>query len=281
MFRGKGGLYGQMLRGGLKDRSPVGIYTFRDAPPAKTTGDVAFELKVRLELNSSDGEEDQFSRFEVIVLNRLGGKPSTPVIISPESNRTTYFTLPAEILAGGDFDLYVRNLGSGHFATIDTDSLRMVASEESFDSNLLKSLGILWMLSVLVVIISICCSTFLSWPIAIVLTLLLLLGNWGIMQVSDILAPGIGNQVAQDIFGAERASEARVVSAYVEGMARVLNQMAKVLPDLSRFAAIDDIEQGITISRQTLVQPIGVLLTFGLPMLVLSYVFLRNKEVAP
>jgi hypothetical protein len=138
------------------------------------------------------------------------------------------------------------------------------------------------MLSILVVIIAIFCSTFLSWPIAIMLTLMLLLGHWTVLQLGGALAPGIGNRVATDIFGAgSTASQSRVVSSTVEAMSRMLNTLGEVLPDIGQFSAIEDIERGISISPTTLFNPITVLLTFGLPMVVLSYVILRNKEVAP
>ncbi|HEY7088432.1 MAG TPA: hypothetical protein VH518_10110, partial [Tepidisphaeraceae bacterium] len=191
--------------------------------------------------------------------------------------------IPASALAGGDFDVYVRNHSEGHYVGLQRIALSMVSSQESFDVNLFKSLSILWLLSILVVIISIFCSTFLSWPIAIVLTVVLLLGHWLVVQLGDTLAPGIGNQVATDIFGASNASasQAKVVSASVEALSKLLNQIAKVLPDIGQFSAVEDIEKGATISLQRLAEPTKVLLAFGLPMIVLSYIFLRNKEVAP
>ena len=54
-----------------------------------------------------------------------------------------------------------------------------------------------------------------------------------------------------------------------------------MLPDISQFSAIEDIERGVTISPQRLLDPLKVLLAFGLPLTVLAYVILRRKEVAP
>ena len=64
-------------------------------------------------------------------------------------------------------------------------------------------------------------------------------------------------------------------------LSRLLRGVSSVLPDISKFAAVEDIERGVTISVQRLRDPLLVLLTFGLPLLVISYVILRNKEVAP
>ncbi|HVT87761.1 MAG TPA: ABC transporter permease subunit [Tepidisphaeraceae bacterium] len=281
-FRGRTSTYGQQLRGGPAKIAPVAVYRFRGATPRSADGSAAFEIRVRIEHSGADENDIETTRFQLIAVNRKTGVAGEPIYISPESNRTTYFSLPSFSMQDGDFDVYLRDLSPGQYVNIRADVLSLVASKESFDFNLVKSLSILWMLSILVVVIAIFCSTFLSWPIAIVLTLLLLLGHWGISQLSDSLAPGIGNMVAQDLFGSvSGASQVKVVQQSVDAMARVLNQLAIILPDIGQFSAIDDIEAGITISASSLIAPMKVLATFGLPMLALSYVLLRNKEVAP
>jgi ABC-type transport system involved in multi-copper enzyme maturation permease subunit len=283
-LRARSGLYGQQLRGGKPEKSPVALFKFRGAPPRATEGSVGFEMRVGIESSGAEIEDDtEPTKLEVTIQNANPGATPQTTFIYPENNRTSYFDIPASALAGGDFDVYVRNHSEGHYVGLQRIALSMVSSQESFDVNLFKSLSILWLLSILVVIISIFCSTFLSWPIAIVLTVVLLLGHWLVVQLGDTLAPGIGNQVATDIFGASNASasQAKVVSASVEALSKLLNQIAKVLPDIGQFSAVEDIEKGATISLQRLAEPTKVLLAFGLPMIVLSYIFLRNKEVAP
>ena len=60
-----------------------------------------------------------------------------------------------------------------------------------------------------------------------------------------------------------------------------LDLMSRVLPDTSRFDAIEDIEQGISISLDTLLGAASVLAGFGISAIVLAYVILLGKEVAP
>ena len=282
-FRARQGMRGQQLRGGKPERSPVAIFRFRGAQPPISDGPVGFEMRLNIENSGADVEDEmETTRLEITVINPSAKSATAePVYVYPENNRTSYFNIPASALAGGDFDVVIRNHSEGHYVGLLRTDVNMVAAEQAFDFNLIKSLSILWLLSLLVVIISIFCSTFLSWPIAIVLTSILLLGNWLVGQLSDTLQPGIGGQVATDIFGSGDPSKAKVVSASVEAMARLLNNLARILPDISQFSAIEQIEQGVTITLPQLLAPIKVLLAFGLPMVVLSYVFLRNKEVAP
>jgi ABC-type transport system involved in multi-copper enzyme maturation permease subunit len=281
ILRARMGNYGQQLRGGKPDRSPVAVFKFRDAVPGRSDGQIGFELKCGIEQNSDESADEVAATAVEVVVAKPGGAMSNPVTIYPENNRTCYFNIPAPEVAGGEFDIHVRNSSPGHFVGLQRMSIAMAASTESFNLNLAKSLGILWMLSILVVIISLFCSTFLSWPIAIVLTLLMLLGHWGVAQLSDTLAPGIGNQIATEMFGSGDAAQSKVVSASVEALTRLLNMVAKVLPDIGQFSAIESIEGGMTITGSQLLAPLLVLLAFGVPLLVLSYVIFCWKEVAP
>ena len=73
----------------------------------------------------------------------------------------------------------------------------------------------LWLLSMLVVIIAVFCSTFLSWPIAVVCTLVILLGHWGVEQLGDASLPGVGHNIATEMnsgFGSQQASTRRLRS---------------------------------------------------------------------
>jgi hypothetical protein len=87
--------------------------------------------------------------------------------------------------------------------------------------------------------------------------------------------------VATDIFGPGSAPQSKVVSGAVEALTRLLNMIAKVLPDIGQFSAIENIERGVTIPLSHLLNPLLVLAAFGLPLLVISYVIFCWKEVAP
>ena len=84
------------------------------------------------------------------------------------------------------------------FIGLNTGSVSLISAEHSFAMNLGESLLVLWLLSILVVTIAIFSSTFLSWPIAVILTLVILLGHWGVEQLGDTLNPGVGRTVAAD-----------------------------------------------------------------------------------
>jgi hypothetical protein len=98
--------------------------------------------------------------------------------------------------------------------------------------------------------------------------------------VSDSLQPGIGAMLATDI-GAKDATQARVISAVGDGLARMLNLIAQFLPNIDVFSTGALLERNVAIPFRTLGQALLVLLLFGLPIFTLAYIRLRNKEVAP
>jgi ABC-type transport system involved in multi-copper enzyme maturation permease subunit len=275
------GLYGEQMRGG-HGKVPIAIYQFRGIyPRPDSAGRIPFELRVGIERGASGVSREATTVVQATVVNHsLPGNQRFTASVSPEINRTAFFTVPAEAVAGGNFDVQLRCLTPGQFIGVHDTSLSLVVSEHSFAFNLAKSLSVLWLMSVLVIIIAIFCSTFLSWPIAVVLTVLILLGHWGVSELGDSTAPGIGNLVATDM-GLRDPSKMHVVSDSVEALAKMLNILTKVLPDITQFSALEDIERGVSLPLSRLTDSLAVIGAFGVPLTVMAYVFLRNKEVAP
>jgi ABC-type transport system involved in multi-copper enzyme maturation permease subunit len=279
-FRGRYGMGGEQLAGSSKPTGAVAVLPFANAAPAGSAGSVPFQVRVGIERSGDDEAADKLTQIEAVAFNPATGETSPPAKLYVEANRQAIFHLPRAALESGNFEIRLRNLTDGHYLILRPDSVTMVQAMQSFDFNLIKSLLILWLMSILVTVIAIFCSTFLSWPIAIVLTLVILLGHWGVQQLSDTLQPGTGNSIAQDL-GLQDPGKAKAFTSTYEALSKSLVTVSTVLPDISQFSATEDIEKGVAISGQRLADALAVLLGFGLPMLALSYVLLRNKEVAP
>jgi hypothetical protein len=281
LFTGRQGLDGQQIHGDTPDKATVGLFPFNGLNiAADSNATVPFELRVSIENSGDDADVDAPTRIGLQARNRTTGKVVDLPDMWPENNRTAFGKIPAAALAGGNFDLIIRCLTPQHWVGLKTTSIAIVQSETSFAMNLVKSLSIIWLLTVLVISISIFSSTFLSWPIAIVLTLLILLGHWGVEELGDAAQAGLGRQFVQD-FGVRDPAQAQAISATVERLNKVLAGVSAVLPDIDRFPATEDIERGISIPSDKLFNALLATLCFGLPLSVLAYVFLKNKEVAP
>ena len=280
VFGGRIGQYGQQLKGAAPR---VAVFEFRDEQlPAKNS--YPFELRVGIESarNEEAVEEDYSTKITLDFYNRTNGNRTTQVLY-PENNRPLYFDVGAAAVVGGQFDVVMRmktagwvGLRAGKLAT-----LKLVRNDQGFAWNLIKSLTILWLMSLLVTIISIFCSTFLSWPIAVVLTLVILFGRWGAMQLGDVTDAGFGRRVAEDLVKGSNAATYRTVSDTVDVLVKTMGIVSSVLPDVSQFGALEDIQQGVAVQHATLLASLQVALGFGIPLLVLAYIFLKYKEVAP
>ncbi len=187
---------------------------------------------------------------------------------------------------GGDFDVLVRGRTPGQWLGVlvpeaRVPSVAVITANTSFLWNLFKSLFMLWLLAVLVVVIAVFCSTFLSWPIAVVLTVLLLLGRWGVNELGEAMAPGGSRGTAGSIFGIRNAAANRAVTDSLEALTGTLRTVSKVLPDVATFPLIEDIDRGVSIPGRKVLGAARTVVLYGLPLVLLTYVILRNKEVAP
>jgi hypothetical protein len=226
------------------------------------------------------------STAEITVRNRKTGALSQPVHFEPQTGRLIDVSVPAEAVAGGDFDVLVRGRTPGQLLSVrgltaSLPSITLVQAEQSFVVNLVKSLLVLWLLSILVVTIAVFCSTFLSWPIAVVLTLILLLGRWGVETLGDSLAPGGSRSIMQDLFRTRDPSKNKAATDTMEALSAVLRNVGPVLPDVSRFPAFEDIDRGVSMPLPKVRDAVLQLLLYGVPLVMLTYLVLRNKEVAP
>ncbi len=272
---------GQQLRGDTdKNEAPVGIYRFRNADLSAAGDSVPFEFRSKIERSGVEvTEAENATRVEFIFHNLKDDRDSESFRVFPESDRPAFFSVPRSAIEGGNFDVLVRSRTDGHYVGLRQISLQAVSQVNSFAYNLGKSLIVLWMLSVLVAAISIFCSTLVSWPIAVVLTLVFLLGRWCVNQVGT---PATPQQIQQDLMGA-KANEvgAEIFTGTVKGLNWLLQTVSRVLPDTEQFKATEDIERGVNIPHHTLLLALQVLAGYGAPVLILGYLRLRHKEVAP
>lgn len=267
---------------------PVADFAFRGSQvQSGKEGKVGLQIELSIERLSDfniEAAHSVYSTAQLEVVNQKTGDASGWIKFSPEVSRAQPIDVDYRFFQGGDFDVLLRNTTpSQQLGLLDGPggSIAVVSADRSFVFNLVKSLFILWMLSILVVIIAVFCSTFLSWPIAFVLTLLILLGHWGVDQLGDSLRPGSAGRSIVSTLGVNQPLPSRVLSSSVDQLSGMLRFVSIFLPDVSKFAVTEDIERGVSIPPAKVQQSLAVIFCYGLPMLVLSYVILRSKEVAP
>lgn len=275
------GKYGPQIVGDPKGEGSAADFRFENVSVPESAKTVDMRFRAGIQRGGDYDPSLPWSVVRMIVYNRDTKQTSPPIDFHPETNRDIPVPVPAEYVKGGNFDVFILGMDSGQWVGMSPTSVQLISAEHSFVVNLVKSLLLLWFFSVLVVVIAIFTSTFLSWPIAIVLTLVILLGHWGVEQLGDALNPGVGRSVATDLGFGRDAAQSQVISTSVDSLAKMLTAISTVLPDLSKFPVMDDITRGVSIPPRNLLESLAVLLYYALPMLVVSFIILKNKEVAP
>jgi ABC-type transport system involved in multi-copper enzyme maturation permease subunit len=278
LVTGSVGRYGQQLIGGAQ--GGFAVYRF-DASELPASGDVNFEVKVGIE-RGGDAEttDETLPETTLRVYDPATGTMSEAATFFPETNRITFLNLPRSAFPGngGKFDVLLHVNTADKWLGVSPDSVTLSTGERSFAVNLVKSLLVLWLMSILVVSIALFCSTFVSWPIAVVLTLVILFGRWGVEQIGDV---GGGNIGAQMTGQTQDAIAARFERESINALTKALTIVSAFLPEISRFEATADIERGISVPAARFGNAGLVLLGYGVPMVCLAYLILKRKEVAP
>lgn len=274
------GRYGVQIVGSANGNGSVADFQFRGVHIPAGAKTLEMRFRAGIQRGGDYDPAKPWSLVDMIVYNRDTRQTSQPIEFHPETNRDVPVPVPAEYVKGGNFNVYVQGMDNGQWIGLSSTSVQLISAEHSFIFNLVKSLLLLWLFSILVVVVAIFSSTFLSWPIAIVLTLVILLGHWGVEELGDALTTP-GHSTAVDWGYGRDAAKSLVISKSVDTLAKMLIAVSSVLPDLSKFPVMDDISRGVSIPPRAVLESLAVLLYYGLPMLVLSFIILKNKEVAP
>lgn len=284
LSQGSPGVHGEQTLKAGPDATGVAVYHFSKAHLTPgPDGNYSFEIVPTIERMNSDVEEgrEDPTLLNVSVYDIASGQ--THALAEPvrvESRLTSFIDVPSADITGGDFELIMGCPNADQSVLLYPKSVQAIASREYFALNLGKSLLVMWMMTVMVVVIAIFCSTFLSWPIAFVLTIVLLLSHWAIVQLSDSLGSGLGRSVVND-FRVQDQAVAKTISEGVNLLSNSLASISQLLPDTSRFDAIQDIEHGNALPLSNIGEAAWVLAMFGVPSIIFAYLILRAKEVAP
>ena len=277
---------GQDLNGKLArdPHAPMAVIHFQGVHlPTDSSPIIPMELNAGIQHGGDLEEKSDAGTDLTLYVRPAGGKAgalSQPIDLRVENNQTYFADLPVSAMADGNFDVLLRCNTPGNQIAIQDTSMSLTSGHQPFFWNLAKSLLILWMLTILVISLAVLSSTFVSWPIAVVLTVVLLMGHWSVSQVADWSDKTLGRSIATDM-GLTDPSKSEAVANTVNTISGTLQTVGAALPDIDRFAAISAIDQGAVISPNEIGDALGVLLAFAFPAVVLAYLILKQKEVAP
>ncbi|RUL87546.1 hypothetical protein [Tautonia sociabilis] len=231
---------------------------------------------------------------------RFGGNnPLIPELVHSDTfDVKEYYTnkwaFPASMLVGsqGYLTIQVQCLSPTQYLGMAEGDLFLVASQGSFLANYMKGLAGIWLQAMVLTAIGVWAGTFLSWPVALLITVFFFAAGEIFFPILNQLATG------QMIGGGPFESMIRMVSHSNQmteldatlGVILAKSLDAIVVPIMSllifvvpNFSAMDLsnlVADGFAIQWATLGANILLALSYAVPFSIAAYFILKNREVA-
>ena len=191
----------------------------------------------------------------------------------------------------GQLEIWIQCLEGGQYFGMARPDLYFRARDASFVMNFAKGYLGIWLQMVLVLAIGVMFSTFLSGPVAMIATAGICLaglfsGYMMNLATGNVYGGGpveafvrIINQqnLIEDLQQGLQANVAVMSDRVVQGLLWVI---ASLLPSFDNFDFVDYVAYGFDVSPTMLMKGILRAIGFVLPTFVLSYLFLKMREVA-
>jgi ABC-type transport system involved in multi-copper enzyme maturation permease subunit len=209
-----------------------------------------------------------------------------------------YYTIrrsfPAEVLVGsmGNLVIDVQCLSPNQFLGMAEDDLFILARRGDFRTNYIRGLAGIWLQTLVVAAVGLFAGTFLSWPVAILLTLAFYLGGQiaiGLIdQISQGQTPGGGPFESMiRLLGHENLQQSLeptpgvlVAMTFDRFLSPVLSCLVYVVPNLTALDVSNTVASGFAVDAGSLMSHILLGLGYALPFTAAAYIILKRREVA-
>jgi hypothetical protein len=195
-----------------------------------------------------------------------------------------------DFVADGKLEICLRCLEPQQYFGAAAPDVWLRASDASFAWNFVEGYFGIWQQMVLVIGFGVMFSTLLSGPIAMLATLgAVSVGLFSEfihnLSVGKVLGGGPvesmirivrQDNLSTDLTGVQAVAAHMIDNVVQKGLAIV----ATAIPDLQRFGYADFIADGFKIPGDLIAQQTAIMLGFLLPLIIIGYVLLHNREVA-
>ena len=255
-------------------KAEVAEYTFDDIPLDRLPpGDLVFRLDFTVDKGSSLSVD---TRAVVTAISPSGRSEEQFVI--PSTRMGCFVRVKRDLVENGRLTLHVRPELADDSFTLSARSVRLEGPTAPFAVNLFKSLLVSMLEAMMVVAMGVMASVFLSWPVALLFTAVLLIAGNLLGMVRGMLTMPGGMNVFT-VRGEDKSLDmlSQAGNVFFRESSRAMD---KLIPDFTRFDPQAFISQGLAIPWAMLgdnalwaAAYLGVALAVG-------YLTLHFKEVA-
>ncbi len=203
-------------------------------------------------------------------------------------------TFPAKVLVGcmGSLMVEVQCLTPNQFLGMANDDLFILAKRGDFRGNYIRGLFGVWLQALVVTAVGLFASTFLSWPVALLLTLAFYVSGQVAIGFIDQLSQGqvsgggpfeslIRLLTHQNLSSElEPTPGVLVAKTFDQFMSPILSGLVYVVPNLAALDVSNTVASGFAVSTNTLWEHFLLGLGYALPFTAAAFLILKRREVA-
>jgi ABC-type transport system involved in multi-copper enzyme maturation permease subunit len=201
------------------------------------------------------------------------------------------YDLFKDFVHGGKVEIWLKCEDHQQYFGAAWDDLYLHAADNWFVWNFAKGYVGIWLQAVIIIALGVTFSTFLSGPVAMIATLGALIGglfNEFMTKLANQQTYGGGpfeslyRMITQQNVTSllPPGLQATVVQTLDQPSRLVLHLASRILPDFSRFSFSDKVAFGVNIPDATLLMYVCRMFAFVIPVFIVGYLCLRNREVA-
>lgn len=195
----------------------------------------------------------------------------------PSTRHGSYIHVPREFAVGDRLEIRIRTAHPDDVFQVTSQTVRLMGSPTPFALNLGKSLLICFAQATIAAALGLMASVFLSWPVALLLTLVLLVAGKLLVFVRGMVEHNSQIFVVRE--GQERSVQiaSELGNTLIDTFSRILQH---VIPDFARYDPAAYIGQGLNIPMLSILGDLGYALLCVVPIIALGYSILHFREVA-
>ncbi len=220
--------------------------------------------------------------------------PESRSLFPVQEYYTRRMTFPSRLLVGSDGRIHVtvQCQTPTQFLGMAEKDLYVLANQGPFWLNYLRGLAGIWLQALVITAIGLFAGTFLSWPVALLLTLAAYLAGQLAFGFLEQFAQGqvqgggpiesLIRLLGHDNLASDLAPTAGVLAAQTldRFFTPILSSLIYIVPNLNALDVSDTVASGFAVTNSTLLDHVLLGIGYALPFTIAAYFILKNREVA-
>jgi len=209
-----------------------------------------------------------------------------------------YYTNPLEVPSkilvgsGGRVAIEVRCLSPQQYIGMAEGDLYILQSRGSFATNYLKGLSGIWLQAMVLTAIGVWAGTFLSWPVALLMTIFFFIAGqvaFGFLQefaMHSLVGGGpfeslIRLLMHENMQNNLQATPAVLTAKTLDALfTPVMARLVYIVPNFAGMDVSNTVSEGFDIDRRVILDNFLMAIAYAFPFSVAGYFLLKNREVA-